>query len=87
VGYQWRFDSVECTAVSWSADGTSVTVNLSEGEAAVCTFYNYQEQVAGPELPYTGPQPFLMPLLMGGLGTLLLGLVMLVWPRGRRVRA
>lgn len=62
----WEFASVECDALDWEADGPSVTVNLGEGEAAVCTFSN-------GELPYTGLSVWL-PLLLGGLTALLAGL-------------
>ena len=44
----WKFDSVDCEALSWSADGQSVTVNLAEGEVAVCTFSNFEEEVEPP---------------------------------------
>jgi hypothetical protein len=67
----WGFASVECDALDYDVDGPSVTVNLAEGEAAVCTFSN-------GELPYTGSQPFTMPLLIAGLSALLAGLVLWV---------
>jgi len=46
----WKFDAIECTAGSFSVDedNYSVTVNLAEGEAAVCTFYNHEEKILGP---------------------------------------
>ena len=44
----WRFDEVVCDAVSWSADGQSATIDLAQGEAAVCTFYNFEEEVEPP---------------------------------------
>jgi hypothetical protein len=36
----WEFASVACDALDYTTDGSSVTVNLAEGEAAVCTFTN-----------------------------------------------
>jgi len=62
----WEFASVECDALDSVVDGASVTVNLAEGEAAVCTFTN-------GELPYTGSSLWL-PLLLAGLAALLMGL-------------
>lgn len=64
---EWEFQSVECDALDWSAAGQSVTVNLAEGEAAICTFYNIEE------LPFTGSPSWLLPLLVAGLGALLVG--------------
>jgi hypothetical protein len=58
---------VECDAVDYAPDGASVTVNLTEGEEAVCTFTT-------GELPYTGPSVWLLPLFVAGLTTTLLGL-------------
>ena len=62
----WEFASIECDALDFVVDGASVTVNLAEGEAAVCTFNN-------GELPYTGSSLWL-PLLLGGLAVLIMGL-------------
>lgn len=67
----WKFASVECDALDWEADGASVTVNLAEGEAAVCTFHN-------GELPYTGSTLWL-PMLLAGLVALLAGLGAWTW--------
>lgn len=67
----WGFSKVECDALDWSAAGQSVTVNLAEGEAAVCTFTNGQ-------LPYTGDSLWLG-LLLAGLAGVLAGLGMWVW--------
>jgi len=78
VADDWAFAGVECTAADWDSSGASVTVNLAEGEAAVCTFTNGQ-------LPYTGPQPFMLPLLIAGLWLVLAGLGLVVWPARRRV--
>jgi hypothetical protein len=85
----WTFTEAECTAGDWSQSGASVTVNLAEGEAAVCTFTNTAEDTEGPggELPYTGSDPFMMPLLIGGLWSMLLGLGLMVWSTMRKVRA
>ena len=68
----WGFASITCDALDYVVDGASVTVNLAEGEAAVCTFYN-------GELPYTGGPSLTMPLLLGGLAALLMGLALRVW--------
>ena len=62
----WEFASITCDALDYVVDGASVTVNLAEGEAAVCTFHN-------GELPYTG-SPLWLPLLLAGLAAVLLGL-------------
>jgi hypothetical protein len=70
----WKLDSVGCEALSWSADGQSVTVNLAEGEVAVCTFYN-------GALPFTGPNPLQLPLLLAGLAGLTMGLGLLLMSR------
>jgi hypothetical protein len=79
-GADWAFQNVQCEAVDWSAEGRSVTVNLAEGEAAVCTFYNITE------LPFTGSPSGLLPLLIMGLGALALGIGMVVWqPLARRI--
>jgi len=75
---EYAFAEVSCEALDWVADGSSVTVNLTEGEAAVCTFIN-------GELPYTGSQPFTMPFLIAGLWAVLMGLGMLVWGRMRKL--
>ena len=58
--------------------GWEPTVNLAEGEAAVCTFTN-----AADELPYTGPGPFTLALLVGGLCALGVGPVLMVRSRER----
>jgi len=76
----WAFAGVECTAADWDSSGASVTVNLAEGEAAVCTFTNGQ-------LPYTGPQPFVLPLLIAGLWSVLAGLGLVLWSSMKGVRA
>jgi len=68
----WAFAQVECVAGDWSQSGSSVTVDLAEGEVAVCTFTNGQ-------LPYTGSEPFLMPMLLAGLWAVLMGLALVVW--------
>jgi LPXTG-motif cell wall-anchored protein len=73
----WQFESVECDALDWSATGQAVTVNLSQGEAAVCTFTNAEE------LPNTGMAPWMMPIVAAGLGAMLLGMLMLVRSRRR----
>jgi hypothetical protein len=73
----WAFAQVECAAADWSQSGASVTVNLAEGEAAVCTFTNGQ-------LPYTGSEPFMRPLLIAGLWFVLMGLAMLVMSSMRK---
>ena len=79
VGEDWEFEKVECNAdADWSADGASVTVNLAEGEAAICTFSN------AADLPFTGAVSWLVSLGAVGLGALLLGLMMLVATRRRR---
>lgn len=78
LGEDWEFDKVECMAADWSADGRSVTVDLQEGEAAVCTFYN----VGG--LPYTGAPGWIAPTAAGGLAAMLLGLLILAATRRRR---
>jgi hypothetical protein len=74
----WKFDEVVCEALSWSADGQSVTVNLAEGEAAVCTFYN-------GALPFTGPSPLELPLFLAGLAGLTMGLGLLLMSRRRQM--
>jgi len=76
----WAFAQVECTALDWSQSGASVTVNLEEGEAATCTFTNGQ-------LPYTGSQPFMLPLLIAGLWSVLMGLGLVVSSAMKRNRA
>jgi len=78
-GADWAFQSIQCEALDWSAAGSAVTVDLAEGEAAVCTFYNIAE------LPYTGGSPWLMPLLILGLGALLLGTGLVLLPAIRRM--
>ena len=78
-GGQWAFAQVECTALDWQQSGASVTVNLAEGEAAVCTFTNGQ-------LPYTGSRPLMLPLLIAGLWALLMGLGMVEWFSTTRAR-
>jgi hypothetical protein len=73
----WEFASIECDALDYVVDGASVTVNLVEGEAAVCTFTNGQ-------LPFTGLPPITLPLLLTGLFALLMGLAMWVWSQMRQ---
>jgi LPXTG-motif cell wall-anchored protein len=73
----WALREVECTAGDWSADGSSVTVNLAEGEVAECTFFN------DGELPFTGPDAALVPALLAGLAALTLGLGLLLLSRRR----
>lgn len=79
---EWPLRSVECTAGEHLVAGGSVTLNLSEGEAAVCTFVN-----GSGELPQTGLGEFLLPLLIAGVWVLLLGLGVVVWPWTRKVDA
>ncbi len=76
----WALTGASCD------DGSAVSaIGVSPGETVTCTFANGGEESIGPgELPYTGPQPFLMPMLLAGLWALLAGLGMLVWPRMRR---
>jgi hypothetical protein len=74
----WQFEKVECDGLDWSADGATVTVNLSMGEVVACTFHN-----AG-ELPYTGASPWVLPVGVAGLAALALGLgLVLLWWRPR----
>ncbi len=73
----WEFDEVECVASDWSATGSAVTVNLAEGEAALCTFRN-----AG-ELPYTGAPSWLVSTVLLGLAAFWLGVIMRFWGRRR----
>jgi hypothetical protein len=68
---------VQCTAADWSVTDHSVTVNLAEGEAALCTFYNEGE------LPFTGVSPYLLPMMAAGWAALALGLAMLLLARRR----
>ena len=68
----WEFAQVECTAADYEVDGASVTVNLAEGEAVVCTFTN-------GELPYTGAEPLKLPLVVAGLAALFMGMALAVW--------
>jgi len=77
-GGGWILQRVECAAGDHQVVGSSVVVDLAEGEAVACVFYN------GEALPFTGPQPFLAPLLIGGLWAVLMGLALLVWSRVRR---
>ena len=70
----WVFNTIECTAADYSVDGQSVTIDLAEGEAAVCTFYN-------GALPFTGPNPLQLPLLLAGLAGLTMGLGLLLMSR------
>jgi hypothetical protein len=72
----WVFNKIECAAADYSVNGQSVTVNLAEGEAAVCTFYN-------GGLPFTGPSPLELPLFLAGLAGLTLGLGLLLMSRRR----
>jgi LPXTG-motif cell wall-anchored protein len=78
----WQFGGVTCLGVEAqvSAADAAMTVTLEQGQPAACTFQNYREQVAGPELPQTGSEAFTMPLLIAGLWTLLIGLALVVWP-------
>lgn len=66
--------SVVCTALDYVVDlaAGSVTVNLAEGEAALCTFTN-------GALPFTGSESMMTPLLIAGLWTILMGLALAVW--------
>ena len=73
----WEFDRVECVASDWSATGSSVTVNLAEGEAALCTFRN------AAELPYTGAPSWLVSTVLLGLAAFWLGVIMRTWGRKR----
>lgn len=68
---------VECIAEDYNVAGTSVTLNLQEGEAAVCTFRNGQ-------LPYTGAPGWVTPVAAGGVATMLMGLLILAWAEKRR---
>ena len=63
---------MECDAVDYVVNGASVTVNLTDGEVAVCTFTN-------GELPFTGTNDLTMPLLLAGLWAILMGLAVAVW--------
>ena len=82
----WQLDGVTCLGVEpqVSAEEASMTITLQEGQPAACTFRNYQEQVAGPELPYSGLRPFMVPLLIAGLWAVLAGLALGVWSVFRR---
>jgi hypothetical protein len=80
LGDDWSFQKVECEALEWDADGSSVTVSLAEGEAAVCTFYS----TAG-DLPFTGAWLPLPLALLAGLGALVMGLGVVVWSRMRGI--
>jgi LPXTG-motif cell wall-anchored protein len=82
----WQLEGVTCLGVEAqvSAADKSVTVTLEQGQPAACTFHNYQEEVAGPELPNTGSPEFTLPLLVGGLWALLVGLTLAVWSAIRR---
>jgi hypothetical protein len=73
----WEFDRVECVASDWSATGAAVTVNLAEGEAALCTFSN------AAELPYTGAPSWLVSTVLLGLAAFWLGIIMRTWGRKR----
>jgi LPXTG-motif cell wall-anchored protein len=75
----WEFASIDCDALDYDVDGASVTVNLVEGEVAVCTFTN-------GELPYTGSSSWL-PVLLAGLATVLMGLGAWVFGLLRRAEA
>jgi len=74
-GGDWLFRQVQCRAGDYQAAGGSVTVNLGEGEAAVCTFIN-----GTGELPFTGAWLPLPLLLVAGVWTLLVGLGVVIWP-------
>ena len=74
-GAEWPLRSVECTAGDYQVEGGTVTVSLSEGEVAVCTFVNGTGQ-----LPQTGLGGFMLPLLIAGMWVLLMGVGVVVWP-------
>ena len=74
-GGDWLFRQVQCRAGDYQAAGATVTVNLGEGEAAVCTFTN-----GTGELPFTGLGQLMLPLLIAGVWALLVGLVVVIWP-------
>jgi hypothetical protein len=76
-GGGWILQRVEC-AGDHQVVGSSVVVDLAEGEAVACVFYNDEA------LPHTGPQPFMAPLLIGGLWAVLVGLALLAWSWVRR---
>jgi len=77
----WKLEGVTCLGAEpvVSAAAAAVTVTLEQGQPAACTFSNYREEVAGPDLPNTGSAWFTMPLLVGGLWAVLMGLAMAVW--------
>lgn len=81
-GAEWPLRSMECTAGDYQVQGGSVTLNLSEGEAAVCTFINGTGQ-----LPHTGLGEAMLPLLIAGVWVLLLGLGVVAWPWARKAGA
>lgn len=80
----WLLEEVTCVAGDWSVDDNAVTVNLGEGEAAVCTFHNGEDTEGPGELPYTGGPGFLVPALFAGLGALLIGWSMVAAAFARR---
>jgi hypothetical protein len=52
----WVFDSVSCDAASdwdWSYLERTVTIDLAQGEAVVCTFHNVEEEVLPPTASLT----------------------------------
>lgn len=73
---EWQLAHIECDALDYSVAGASLTVNLAEGEVALCTFTN-------GGLPYTGSPPFTMQLLLVGLAGLVAGLGLWVWSNMR----
>lgn len=81
-GADWPLRSVECTASDYEVTGGSVTIDLAEGEAAVCTFIN-----GAGELPQTGMQQFTLLLLVAGVWVLLIGLGVAIWPWVGRVES
>jgi hypothetical protein len=68
----WQLVKVECIATQWSVSGATVTVDLTPGEAAACTFYNARE------LPYTGSPARTMWAWAAGLAALLAGVLLLI---------
>ncbi len=67
-----------------SAADAALTVTLQMGQPAACTFYNHQEETAGPDLPGTGPPPFLTLLSIGGMWALLAGPALWLWASGKQ---
>jgi hypothetical protein len=77
----WDFHDVVCDAVDYSHTGATVTINLTDGELVTCTFTNTGE------LPFTGVNGMLLPLLLAGLASLALGSAMLFGGGRRRETA